>query len=124
MSPAARSVILFGWYVLILGLGLMCVPALLLTPFGFEPPHEVWVRVLGSLVTAVGAYYVALGKAEDRAFFQVTVLGRVWIFVTLAVFVLLDLARPALVLFGTVDLIGAIWTLRALAREPEPAPLR
>ena len=109
---------LFGWYVVLLGLGLMIVPAMLLGPFGFEPPREVWVRVLGSAVTALGGYYVVLGRAESRAFFRASVFGRGWIFVTLGLFALLGFAPPALALFGAVDLAGAVWTMQALRRSP------
>jgi hypothetical protein len=37
MTPAARSIFVFGIYLVLLGAGLMLVPNLVLAPFGFPP---------------------------------------------------------------------------------------
>lgn len=114
MTPAARSIVYFGAYVFLTGLVLLFVPNVLLSVFGFDTTTEVWIRVLGSVVTALGAYYVVMGRAGATAFFRATLWGRSWIFISFLVLVMAGMAKPPLVLFGFVDLIGAIWTWKAL----------
>lgn len=114
---AGRTVELFGYYLIPLGLLLMLAPNAVLSPFGFAPATEVWVRVVGVVVAPLGVYYVALGRAPVPSFLRLTVYARVWVFVTFAVLAASGLAQPMLALFGVVDLLGAIWTWTALRSE-------
>jgi hypothetical protein len=88
----------------------------------FFLPHtaEVWIRVAGMLVLFLGFYYTQTARKEMTDFFQWTVYVRSTVIVFFAVFVLLGLASPPLILFGAVDLLGAIWTGLAL-RSPKTA---
>lgn len=94
MSKAAGSIVYFGVYILLTGLVLLIAPNILLTTFGLGSTNEVWIRVLGCVVAALG-----------------------WIFVSFLSLVLMGLAKPPLVLFGAVDLLGALWTWRALRTD-------
>ena len=114
MTPAARSIVYFGVYVFLTGLVLLAAPNVLLSIVGLGSTTEVWIRVLGCVVSALGAYYVVLGRAEATAFFRATIWGRGWIFVSLLGLVVIGMAKPPLALFGVVDLLGALWTWRAL----------
>ncbi len=62
MTRAAQSILYFGIYVVLTGLALLVVPNLLLSLFGLESTTEVWIRVLGCVVIALGSYYVAMGS--------------------------------------------------------------
>lgn len=117
MTRAARSITYFGIYILLTGLVLLVAPNILLSTFGLGTTTEVWIRVLGCVVAALGAYYIAMGKAEATAFFRATIWGRTWIFLSFTGLVLIGMAKPPLVLFGAVDLLGAIWTWRALKTD-------
>jgi len=114
MTPAARSIVYFGVYVFLTGLVLLLVPNVLLSIFGLGSTTEVWIRVLGSVVTVLGAYYVVMGRAEATPFFSATIWGRSWIFLSFLGLVAVGMAKPPLALFGVVDLLGAVWTWRAL----------
>jgi hypothetical protein len=114
MSNAARSVFVFGVYLLVLGAGLMTIPNLVLAPFGVPATTEVWIRVVGVLVVCLGYYYTCSARAGNLAFCRFTAHARAFVFVSFAALVALRLAHPALALFGTVDLLGAAWTLAAL----------
>ena len=70
MSKAAFSVKAFGYYLIVLGIGLTLVPNLLLSVFGMPPTTEVWVRVVGVLVFNIGIYYLYAARCEATAFFQ------------------------------------------------------
>jgi hypothetical protein len=117
MTNAARSVFVFGIYLIVLGSTLVIAPNLLVSIFGFAPPDEPWVRVAGMLALIIGYYYVQCARAELRRFLELTVAARFAVPVFFAAFVVLAFAKPALLLFGMADLAGAIWTMLALRSD-------
>ncbi|MBE0635318.1 hypothetical protein IH601_04930 [Candidatus Bipolaricaulota bacterium] len=50
MSKAARSLFVFGVYLVVLGLFLLIVPNTLITQFGLPEPHDVWIQLLRMLL--------------------------------------------------------------------------
>lgn len=114
MSYSARTVFGFGIYLVVLGITLLLAPNLLLGAFGVPATNEVWIRVVGVLVLILAFYYTQAARAELTGFLQWTVYARAAVFFFFLAFVVLGLAPPALVLFGTIDLLGAVWTGRAL----------
>ena len=113
MSATAKTVFYFGIYIVGLGLILLFIPNVLLDPFGFDEAKEVWIRVLGVVVTALGYYYIVAARSDARAFFNATIYGRTWLFLAFLVLVALGQTKPILILFGAVDMAGAVWTWRA-----------
>ena len=111
------SMFVFGIYLLVLGPTLVVAPAFLTGLFGLDAPQEVWIRVLGAIITILGFYYLFAARREAKDFFWATVWGRPAVIVFFTAFVLLDLAEPILILFGVVDLLGAAWTFAALRGE-------
>jgi hypothetical protein len=116
MSKGARTIQVWSFYVLGLGLILLIVPNLLLGLFGFPATDEVWIRVAGVLVLLLAYYYYNAARLELTALFEWSVNGRIPIIIVFTLFVLLRLAPPQLILFGAVDLAGALWTRSALRR--------
>ncbi|MBL8329088.1 MAG: hypothetical protein JNJ71_09575 [Rubrivivax sp.] len=113
--PAAATVNLFGYYVLFTGIGLLLAPALVLGLLGMTAPADIWVRVLGALAIVVGYYYIHCAMRNDRHFFQASVLGRLG-FAALCVLLVAAFGAPwQLLLFGVIDVAGALWTRHALA---------
>jgi hypothetical protein len=120
MSKSARSVFVFGLYVAVLGIMLTVVPNFLLKPISRTSTTEVWIRVVGLLLLYLGFYYTQAVRKEMTDFFRWTVYTRSTVIVFFAAFVFLGFARPPLVMFGVVDLLGAISTGLAL-RSPKTA---
>jgi hypothetical protein len=116
-SPAAFSVKFFGVYALLTGLNLMFAPNMLLGMFGIPATNEVWIRVVGVIAFNVGVYYWYAAKCEAKAFFEATVYARGFVFIAFAAFVVLGLVNKALILFGCVEVVGAIWTWLALRKK-------
>jgi hypothetical protein len=116
MSRSARSVGVFGVYLVPLGLALLVVPNLLLRAFGLAPTSEVWIRVVGMLVLILSFYYVQAARRELTDFFRWSVIARSFVFLTLGTLAVLGLGEPQLALFGAVDLVGAAWTGVSLRR--------
>jgi hypothetical protein len=116
-SRAARSMYVFGGYLALVGLVLIGAPHALLGPFGIARPNEVWVRVVGMLAILIAYYYLRMARAEQTAFFEVTVHARATVPLFFGAFVLLGWVEPSLILFGVVDLAGAVWTATALRMD-------
>ena len=118
MSRAAVSVFAFGIYLVALGLALLVVPNVLLSLFAYPSTTEIWIRILGFILVVLGYYYIVAARHELTPFFRASVYGRPAVLVCFAGFALLGIAEPVLVLFGGIDLLGAIWTAFAL-RSPQ-----
>ncbi|HEY5283257.1 MAG TPA: hypothetical protein VIM14_10745 [Polyangia bacterium] len=117
MASAATTVKVFGAYIIVTGITLMFAPNLLLGIFGFAAAHEVWVRVLGAVALILGYYYWACAAAGVKAFYTISVRGRVAFFVLTVAFVATGIAPWMLVVLGLADLSGAVWTRAALRAE-------
>lgn len=118
LSPAARSLQVFGLYLCGAGLALMLVPGLLLAPLGLAAPADVWGRVVGVLALILGVYYQVAARAEFRPLMQASVWLRGAVIIVFAAFVMAGWAPPALLVFGAVDLAAALWTGWALRQPP------
>ena len=110
MTAPARTVFVFGVYLAGLGVGLLTAPGTVLAPFGLPVPQEVWIRVAGMVVAILGAYYLLAARHGLRTFFVWTVATRASVIVVFAMLVFSGLAPGILLLFGAVDLAGALWT--------------
>jgi hypothetical protein len=117
MSKAAVSVFVFGIYLYVVGTLLVTVPNRFLGLSGLLPTHEVWVRVAGVLVLCIATYYTLAARAGMRDFlcWTVPVRGAVMVFFT--AFVVLRLVGVPFLVFGGVDLAGAVWTALALRAD-------
>jgi hypothetical protein len=114
MTRAARSVHVFGIYLLGTGAVLVGAPNTLLAILRLPPTSEPWIHVLGITVMAIGMYYMTGARAEQRAFLRATVWVRAFVFASLIVLAILNIAPPVLVGFGVVDAAGALWTRLSL----------
>jgi len=117
MSKSAFSIQAFGIYIIALGLGLVFVPNLLLPLFLMPVSTEVWIRVLGVVVMNIGILYVVAAQSNAVAIFRATLYGRPAVFVWFAGFVALGLAPKMLLVFGLVEVAGALWTWWALRAD-------
>jgi hypothetical protein len=115
---ASLSVLVFGTYLVVLGLTLLLAPNLLLGLFGIPRTDEVWVRILGVVLVVIGYYQIQAGRNRSDWFMRASVLGRTGIALTLFGLVATGAAPLVIALFGAVDLAGAMWTAYALGRAP------
>ena len=117
MTKAARSLFVFGIYLILLGLFLLIAPNTLITFFGLPAVNDVWIRVVGMLLILLAYYDIQAARKNLIDFFRWSVVARGSVIVFFAAFVLLDLVKPILLLFGAVDLSAAVWTHLALRNE-------
>ena len=117
MSPAARTVRWFGLYLIAVGLILVAIPNVLLGLFRIPPTDQPWIRILGLVVVVLAAYYLVAARNEFTDFFQVTVAARLVAGAGIILIVALW-GYWAAVVFGLVDMAGALWTWAVLPRNP------
>jgi len=114
MNRDAKSIFVFGVYLTLLGGGLILVPDDLLARFGLPPMSAATGLVLGTVIIILGYLCLWAARTGWNSFFHWSVHSRCGVMVTFGTFVLLRLAPPGLLLFGVLDLLGAIWTAYAL----------
>ncbi|MEJ2189565.1 MAG: hypothetical protein P8Y93_09150 [Acidobacteriota bacterium] len=117
MSKSAFSVFVFSIYLFALGATLVAIPNVLLQLFGLPETGEVWIRVVGVLVLVLGYYYQGAARGELTDFLRWTVHARLAVLVFFTAFAVIGLVSPVLVLFGTVDAMGGLWTALALRAD-------
>ena len=65
MSRAAVSVLVFGIYMVILGLIMLVFPNQLLSLFAYPTTTEVWIRILGFIVAVLVSAQVQCRPSLD-----------------------------------------------------------
>lgn len=110
MNSAAISLIVFGIYCIVNGLGFAFAPNFFLGMLNQPQATEPYIRIAGSLLIAIGYYYIQVARKDLRTFYMWTVQARVFVLLLFILFVLLKWAPPILYLFAGIELIGALWT--------------
>ena len=121
MSPAAKSLFVFGIYALAAGAALFLVPGLVLATLGFPPAQDGWVRVVGVLAVVVGAYHIVGARNDLLPYIRASVWGRVGFAVLLGGLVVTSLMPTSLLLFAAIDLAAAAWTALVLRQRGRAA---
>ncbi len=117
MSKSAFSLFVFGIYAAVVGIVLMAAPNFMLGIFGIPHTNEVWIRIVGVLALVLAFYYTQAARKGITGFFVLTVYTRSTFIIFLTAFVLFGFASPAIILFGVMDLLGAVWTGLSLRSE-------
>jgi hypothetical protein len=117
MSYPAKTMFVFGCYLLLFGGALLLAPNMLLGFFNIPPTSEVWIRIVGMLVIFLGIYCIVAARAELRPFMVWSVRLRASVTLFFGAFVIAGLAPPVLLLIAAIDFGGALWTWSALGSE-------
>ena len=118
MSRAARSVYVFGIYLLVVGGILFGAPNTLLRVIGLPPTMEPWIHVAGIPVMAMAMLFISGARAEDGWFIRASVWVRVFAFLSFAMLGVFQIAPVVVASFGFVDALGALWTRLSLREAP------
>ena len=125
MSNAAKSIFAFGIYLLALSAILLVIPNVPLSIIGIPTTNEIWIRIVGVQLVALGTYFVQVARHEMTDFFRWTVPARCLFIGFCVVFVVLGLAPVNLLLLAAADPLFIAWTALALrssnAANPVPA---
>lgn len=116
MNNAAKSILAWGIYLAVIGSLLLLIPNFMLALFGFPATDEIWIRVLGVIVVALGYYHIQAARNGLTSFFKWSTQGRAFTVVCFIAFIVLGMAEPMLLIFASADFLGALWTGLALRR--------
>jgi hypothetical protein len=117
MTHSAKSVLVFGVYLNLVGATLLFIPNDFLTIIGVENTSEVWIRLSGILLMALSAYYIVAARHNLSIIFKVTAWIRCSIIFFFSAFVYLQMMEPIMLLFAFVDFAGGLWTYYAMMKE-------
>ncbi len=106
-----------GIYVLITGLQLIFIPSTLLGMFGFDPPAEIWIKVLGVLVLALAILYYSINTSGNKEVVMSTVWFRIFVAAGFLLLVVSGQTKSSLLLFAGVDVATAVWTWIELKKK-------
>ncbi|ASS75515.1 hypothetical protein CIG75_11330 [Tumebacillus algifaecis] len=116
MTSAAKSMFVFGIYLLILSMSCLIWPNTVIELIGIGVPGEasVFIRFSGMMALFLALYYFMAARREHREFMWWTVYTRPLVFAFCTVFVLSG-AFPSIAAFvGVFDIVTACWTYLAL----------
>jgi hypothetical protein len=117
MSRAAVSSLVYGIYLIGLGLTLFIIPDVAATMVGLEPHKDVWLYVSAMVVLVQAVYFIVSARSEYTKFFIASVPLRYLVPVFFATFAALNLTKFAILFFTPADVIFATWTALALRAD-------
>ena len=121
MKNATTSLLVFGIYVVAVGLSFLLVPNVVLGIFGLPAANEVWIRVVGLLALVVGLYHIQASRENNHAYIKMTIWGRVVFAIGVIILAFTTPNHLQLILFAIVDLAGAGWTWYASREQVQLA---
>jgi hypothetical protein len=114
MSRPARSLFVFGVYVLVTGAAFVAMPGLLMSLLQLPPATLAWGRMIGLLALVIGAYDVIAAKAECMPYIRGSVPVRFGFATGTALLVAFGGMPATLLALGATDIAGALWTAMSL----------
>jgi hypothetical protein len=117
MTHTARSLIVFGVYDIAIGAALFLAPGPTLDLLLTARTTEHWIRLLGMSAIVLGFYFIVAGRADLTLMARASCWGRLAMATGFSVLVLLDLAPVLLLGIAGNELLGVLWTTRALAAD-------
>ena len=114
MNPSELSILVFGIYLFVVAAGFLFIPNAILPIFKMPKTNEQWIRVMAVVVGVLAYYYIVAAMNNLTPLFWATVYGRFGVFVAFIGLVMAKKAKPPLIIFGTIDAAGAVWTLLTL----------
>ena len=120
-GPAAKTVEVFGWLILVESLVLFLAPEAAASLLRLPPlPEQAanYLRLVGLLVGGLGMLYIVSGRLNAEGFVFASLLDRPLVPPVMAALWLMNMIPWQLaVLFAIQDFGSFLWTLRAWKRE-------
>jgi hypothetical protein len=117
MSRAAMSIFIFGIYIIFLGITFLFVPEIMFLMLAYPTPPDIVSRIMGMVFMFLAYLYIRAALEGMTKFFMWTVHTRVLVIIFFSIFAALQLVNPLIIMFGVVDLAGALWTFWALRKD-------
>lgn len=110
MSRSARSLFVFGIYVIAVGVAFIAAPDPLMRILRLPPATAGWARVVGLLAVVIGCYDVIAARAACLPYIRASVVVRFGFAGGTVLLVLFGEMPPTLLVLSATDVASAIWT--------------
>jgi len=122
MSKEARSLYVFGFYLLAVGLAQLLIPGQVLKLMGPDYPavSEIFIQFSGMMFLFIAFYYIEAALHELTDLLRWTIYTRASSILFFSYFVIVKGVSPLVLGFGVIDMAGAIWTYLALRASNKP----
>ena len=117
MSSSGKSLFFFGVYVLVIGILFLTIPDTLVRIINLPALDSGWARVIGLLSLVIGTYDILMGKADNKEFIKLSVYIRLGFAAGTILLVIFGQMPASLILLGSVDALGSLWTTLALKSD-------
>jgi len=115
MNQAAKSIYYFSFWPFLNGLFLLFLPKLFLGIVGVDASASIVARLFGMVLVFLGFYYFMAGRNPAVSpFYEWTIYTRMSAPLLVSLIVIFEQASPIILLFVGVDVLGALWTLKAV----------
>ncbi len=116
------SLQVFGLYMIVIaGMGLMLVPHAMLGLFGLAAGDNAWIRMFGMLASIIGVYYLLAAHHGVQVLSWWSVPIRFYAAGFMVLLYVLGTLPAGILLFASIDVLGAVWTWAALRAEKDAA---
>ena len=119
MDAAAKSLVVYGAYLLVNAIGLVLAPNTVLALLGAPSTSEPWIRVLGLVAGEIGYYFIFAARRGLSVFYPATVHARFVASLVFAALVVTGVGPWQLLVFAAVDLTAAVWTKLSIKGNSE-----
>lgn len=116
LSKAGLSMFVYGIYVFFLWIGVLTMQEKIMPLMWMPAWTDHWVYIVWVFAVALSYYYIFSARAEDKTFFKLSVVWRIWFFCATSVLILLQIAPIMIIWTALVDLLWAIWTWLTLRK--------
>lgn len=121
MTKAAQSLFVFGLYAILAGTTFLVVPESALSLLHLPPLPAGWARFIGLLALVIGTYDLVCARAGCLAFIRASIFTRTAFAVATVLLAITGQMPASIILLGTIDAAGALWTALALrSRQSRP----
>lgn len=117
MTPAARSLFVFGLYVVTASSAFLIAPDQMVVLLRLPEVGSGWVRMVGLLGLVIGAYDLTGSSAGLVPYIRASIWIRFGFAAGATLLVATREMPPSLLGFAIMDGFGAIWTMLALRRS-------
>ena len=117
MTKSGKSVFYFGIYVIGTGLLFILIPGQITALTQLPPIPSGWGSILGLLALIIGSYDITTGLSNLQPLIKVSVYVRFGFTIGTILLFLTGQMPVSILALGSVDALGALWTLMALKAE-------
>jgi hypothetical protein len=111
MKKLVNSIYAFGIYIAITGVVLMLIPQVLFNALQLSGSPNIWVRLLGIALSALGYYYIKAAKDQNLEFIEGTVPVRIGQFFLVGLLLILNGGPFILLAVSAVELCFGVRSL-------------